>query len=133
MSVSSFNEHFLLCFTLFLSTCHLIQPMCIDKCICMNSGLQVNCSGGTFKHVPITFNPRLREFNISHNELSNLGVSRPFDVYSMLQYLDLSYNKLQEIPMNTFQNQKQLRVSNNLLILMLNISSFFTLCPQSVQ
>lgn len=102
-------------FLTMIITSHIItnvQSMCIDKCICMNNGLQVNCSGGTFKHVPITFNPRLKEFNISHNELSNLGVSRPFDVYSMLQSLDLSYNKLQEIPMNTFQNQKQLRVSN---------------------
>lgn len=88
------------------NTCHC---KCIDKCICDN--LHVNCTGGNFKHVPLTFNPRMKTYIISHNELSNLGVSRPFDVYSSLNTLDLSYNKLQEIPMNTFQNQKQLKVS----------------------
>lgn len=75
------------------------------------SDLEVNCTSANLKSVPITFNPRLTSYIIRDNDLSGLGVSRPFDAYLSLINLDLSNNKLQEIPVNALQNQKQLKVS----------------------
>ena len=88
------------------------QRKCLDGCSCSSDDLAVNCTGSGLKSVPITFNPRLTSYIIRENDLSSLGVSRPFDVYTLLKHLDLSNNKLQEIPVNTFQHQKQLKVLN---------------------
>ena len=87
------------------------QKMC-HQCSCSQDGLQANCTASNnLKSIPITLNPRLTSYIIRDTDIADLGVSRPFDVYTFLVNLDLSNNKLQEIPVNTFQNQKQLRVS----------------------
>lgn len=78
---------------------------------CARSDLRVNCTSVKFSHVPIIFNPRLTEFTLRDADIAELGHSRPLDVYTRVEFLDLSQNLLAHIPDGAFNKQKVLRVS----------------------
>lgn len=78
---------------------------------CARSDLRVNCTSVKLSHVPIIFNPRLTELTLRDMDITQLGMSRPLEVYTRVEYLDLSQNGLAHIPDGAFGKQKVLRVS----------------------
>ena len=78
---------------------------------CFIADLSVNCTSVTLSSVPIIFNPRLTQLTLRNTSISQLGQSRPLDVYTRVQFLDLSQNNLTLIPDEAFRNLKLLRVS----------------------
>ena len=80
---------------------------------CAVADLRVNCTSVSLSHVPIIFNPRLTQLTLRDTGITQLGQSRPLDVYTRVEYLDLSHNGLANIPDGAFRNQKVLRVSRH--------------------
>lgn len=96
----------------FLLLLHLL-PLIYGQSVknCDIAGLRVNCTSVTLSSVPIIFNPRLTDLTLRDTGITQLGQSRPLDVYTRVQFLDLSHNSLRNIPDEAFRNQKVLRVS----------------------
>lgn len=78
---------------------------------CTVTEFRANCTSLRLSHVPIIFNPRLTELTLRDTDIAQLGQSRPLEVYTRIEYLDLSQNGLAHIPDGAFSKQKVLRVS----------------------
>lgn len=90
-------------------SCVLLISRCsaLDSYVlCAQQDFRVNCTSLCLEHVPIIFNPRLQELTLRNSCISQLGTSRPLEVYTRLLYLDLSQNSLPRIPDETFHSQK---------------------------
>uniref|UniRef100_A0A915L7V0 LRRCT domain-containing protein n=1 Tax=Romanomermis culicivorax TaxID=13658 RepID=A0A915L7V0_ROMCU len=121
---------------LFLSTYgdQIAAAFCPTNCKCDQQGTSskmmtaADCTNANLTSYPILLNPRLKKLILSGNGLSSLKLDE-LSVYSDLEYLDLSNNKIFEIERGAFfrlQKLKVLRLNNN-MITSLSIETFLGL------
>lgn len=80
---------------------------CPASCKCDEMNLVVNCGEGHLDVLPIALNPSIKRLQIQKNKIKTIDSSVQF--YSELNFLDLSFNHLINIPPRTFQYQKKLK------------------------
>ena len=105
---------FLLIFLVSLSCA--LGALCPDKCHCDDQTLQSDCTNGGLEGIPIFFNPEMKVLKAKNNKISKLDGA--LGVYTNLQMVDLSENKLTHLGKNQFaecQKLHQLNISNNFL------------------
>lgn len=94
-------------FILTLSTPSSSLSYCPIDCVCDDETLVVSCNEGHLDVLPIALNPSIKRLVIKNNKIKIIDSSIQF--YAELEFLDLSYNHLFNIPAKTFVYQKKLR------------------------
>lgn len=94
-------------FILTLSTPSYTLSYCPMGCLCDDETLIVKCDEGHLDVLPIALNPSIQRLVIKNNKIKVIDSSIQF--YAELNFLDLSYNHLFNIPAKTFIYQKKLR------------------------
>lgn len=115
-------------FILTLSTPSHTLSYCPNGCLCDDENLIVKCDEGHLDVLPIALNPSIQRLVIKNNKIKIIDSSIQF--YAELNFLDLSYNHLFNIPSKTFMYQKKLRelhLSHNKISFIPNNSTFMGL------
>ncbi|CEF68189.1 Leucine-rich repeat and Leucine-rich repeat, typical subtype-containing protein [Strongyloides ratti] len=105
-------------FTIILSKIHGQSFLCPVKCTCDDEIGAVNCDSANLKTFPIQLNPSIKSLILSNNNIKKIN-SADLDVYSDLEYLDLSGCGLTEINFEKarpLKYLKHLKLSNNNLV-----------------
>lgn len=90
------------------------RSMCPSVCRCNDDLLQVSCVNASLEVFPIQLNPDVRHINLRDNKISDVHYA--LNIYSSLESLDLSGNKLQSLGSLNFVSQlklKRLNLSGN--------------------
>lgn len=90
----------------FISTTNTLAN-CPTSCQCNDVSLVVYCGEGNLDVLPIALNPSIQRLQIKNNKIKTIDSSMQF--YADLNYLDLSFNHLFNIPPRTFSYQKKLK------------------------
>uniref|UniRef100_A0A1B6EGN5 LRRCT domain-containing protein n=2 Tax=Clastoptera arizonana TaxID=38151 RepID=A0A1B6EGN5_9HEMI len=85
------------------ATAHAFCPV---GCQCDEENLVVACIEANLDVIPIALNPAIQRLVLKYNRIKTVDAALQF--YSGLQYLDLSYNHLVNIPQTGFDAQKDL-------------------------
>ncbi|KAL5290653.1 hypothetical protein ACFFRR_010175 [Megaselia abdita] len=80
---------------------------CPTGCKCDDETLVVQCGEANLDVLPIALNPSIQRLIIKTNKIKTIDSSIQF--YSDLEFMDLSYNHLGNIPQKTFVYQKKLQ------------------------
>ncbi|KAK0422607.1 hypothetical protein QR680_007668 [Steinernema hermaphroditum] len=99
----------------------LTSALCPRGCSCSHDDLlSVKCDGAALRSIPILLNPQIRSLSLAGNQIARLDVDH-LRLYSNLEYLDLSGNRIREIPAHVFQSLQKLKVlrlgGNNVTVL----------------
>ncbi|CAL4084588.1 unnamed protein product, partial [Meganyctiphanes norvegica] len=81
--------------TVWLYMLGLSQGICPSKCVCDESVPSVQCVSAGLADLPEQLNYQIRTLNLAHNNLRQL--SRAVSVYSHLEVIILSHNRLSSI------------------------------------
>lgn len=80
---------------------------CPTGCKCDDETLVVQCGEANLDVLPIALNPSIQRLIIKSNKIKTIDSSIQF--YSDLEFMDLSYNHLGNIPQKTFVYQRKLQ------------------------
>lgn len=84
--------------------------MCPTGCTCRDESLEAICSSAELEFIPIQLNPDLQVFDLKANRVSNILYA--LSIYTKLQHVDISSNRLQSVGSRNFQYQIHLRTLN---------------------
>lgn len=87
-----------------------IYGICPSVCRCNDDLLQVSCINASLEVFPIQLNPDVRHINLHDNKISDVHYA--LNIYSSLELLDLSENKLQSLGSLNFRSQMKLKHLN---------------------
>uniref|UniRef100_A0A8D3ARM6 LRRNT domain-containing protein n=1 Tax=Scophthalmus maximus TaxID=52904 RepID=A0A8D3ARM6_SCOMX len=109
-----------LLFFLILLLCGLlggwVLTICPSVCSCSRGHRMVDCSSRGLTKLPPGLQHNIRFLNLSFNSL--LGLDRQLSPYSHLRTLDLSYNRLENLPPSLPRSLWDMRVVGNHLCLL---------------
>nr|XP_018904805.1 PREDICTED: slit homolog 1 protein-like [Bemisia tabaci]XP_018904806.1 PREDICTED: slit homolog 1 protein-like [Bemisia tabaci] len=89
------------------------SPMCPTGCTCRDDVLEASCTHAQLEYIPIQLNPDLQVIHLRGNLIScTPGILCDFSIYSKLQHIDMSENKLQSVGSRNFQYQTHLHLLN---------------------
>lgn len=91
---------------LLLSSAAQALAFCPNGCICDDDTLVVSCREANLDVIPITLNPSIQRLVLKYNRIKTVDAA--FQFYGELQYVDLAYNHLVNIPVKSFEAQKKL-------------------------
>ncbi|KAL1491676.1 hypothetical protein ABEB36_012236 [Hypothenemus hampei] len=82
-------------------------PGCPTGCMCNDETFVVQCEHSKLDVIPITLNPAIQRLVLRNNKIKTVDAA--FQFYRDLQYVDLSYNHLVNIPTKSFLHQEKLQ------------------------
>ncbi|EJD73809.1 leucine-rich repeat-containing protein 4B [Loa loa] len=88
----------------------LLLSMCPKECICISEEQKVTrCDNAALNDIPALLDPRITSLSMVNCTLKRLDPD-VLELYPDLEYLDLSFNKIDMIDMKIFKYQTKLRV-----------------------
>lgn len=84
--------------------------LCPRGCICTESDSpEVDCTAVGLNHIPLLLNPRIRSLNLRGNSIVTIKLEE-LSLYTELEFLDLSENKIYQIERGAFYRLSKLKV-----------------------
>ncbi|KAL4001644.1 Leucine rich repeat family protein [Acanthocheilonema viteae] len=88
----------------------VVLTMCPQKCVCISEEQKVTrCDNAALTDIPALLDPRITSLTMTNCTLKRLDPD-VLELYPDLEYLDLSFNKIDVLGMKIFKYQTRLRV-----------------------
>uniref|UniRef100_A0A0R3RPA1 LRRCT domain-containing protein n=1 Tax=Elaeophora elaphi TaxID=1147741 RepID=A0A0R3RPA1_9BILA len=88
----------------------LLLTMCPQECVCISEERKVtHCDNAALSDIPALLDPRITSLSMVNCTLKRLDPD-VLELYPDLEYLDLSFNKIDMIDVKIFKHQTKLRV-----------------------